>query len=209
MKIAIFGSGNVGAALGIRWSALGHSIVFGSREPNSEKIQKILQTAGPTVRAVDIGAAAQGADVVLLATPFTAARETLMHAGSLAGRVLIDATNPFAAGMRLQTWPESSAAEQVAAWAPGARLVKAFNMTGSGNMSQADYGAVKPAMFYCGDDMGAKAIVHDLSDALGFDPVDCGPLSTARYLEPLAGLWVSLAYMQGMGPNIAFALLRR
>ena len=64
-------------------------------------------------------------------------------------------------------------------------------------------------MFYCGDDVAAKQSVHPLVEQLGFEAIDAGPLSRARLLEPFALLWISLAYAQGQGREIAFKLLRR
>jgi len=88
-------------------------------------------------------------------------------------------------------------------------VVKAFNTTGSGNMSDAGYGSERPAMLLCGDDDEAKVTVAGLADELGFEAVDAGPLSRSRQLEQLAVLWIALAYQQGMGMDFAFALLRR
>jgi predicted dinucleotide-binding enzyme len=149
------------------------------------------------------------ADVILLATPWSAAQETLAVGRDLTGKVLMDAINPFKEGLALAVGHTTSAGEQVAGWAAGAHVVKAFNMTGAGNMLNPDYGGAQPTMFICGDDAAAKATVADLAAQIGFEPVDAGPLSMARVLEPLAALWVNLAYVQGMGPNIAFKLLRR
>ena len=209
MKIAILGTGNVGSALGKRWAANGHEIIFGSREPESDKVRGLVQAAGGKTSAATYAGAVNQADVILLATPFHSAQETLASLGSLGGKLLIDATNPFGPSMRLIPWPDSSAAEQIASWAADAKVVKAFNMTGSGNMANTDYGAMKPAMFICGEDGAAKNVVLGLSNEIGFDTIDCGPLTAARYLEAIVGLWVNLAYTQGMGPNMAFALLRR
>jgi predicted dinucleotide-binding enzyme len=97
----------------------------------------------------------------------------------------------------------------VAEWAPGARVVKAFNTTGAGNIENPRYGAQTVTMFVCGDDPAAKAAVMSLAQDIGFEPVDTGPLTMARYLEPPAMLWVSLAYVRGMGPNFALKLLTR
>ena len=209
MNIAILGTGNVGAALGKRWAGLGHDIVFGSRDAGSAKVTELVQAAGGSTRATSASEAVSGADAILLATPFHSAQELLKSLPSLDGKVLIDATNPLGEGMRLQTWPASSAAEQIAGWASGARVVKAFNMTGSGNMSDTNYGATKPAMLLCGDDPAAKTLVAGLANEIGFEAVDCGALNAANLLEAAAGLWVRLAYLQGMGPNIALALLRK
>jgi 8-hydroxy-5-deazaflavin:NADPH oxidoreductase len=209
MHIAILGTGNVGAALGKAWGAKGHLITYGSREPAGAKVQELLKASGAQSKATDLVQAAGAASILVLAVPFHSVQATLAGLGDLSGKILIDATNPLGPGMQLITWPGSSAAEQIAGWASGARVVKAFNMTGSGNMADTGYGPVKPAMLLCGDDPQARQSVAQLAAELGFDPVDCGPLSAARALESLAGLWVSLAYTQGQGPNIAFALLRR
>ncbi len=168
-----------------------------------------MQAAGGSTRATSASEAVNGADAILLAAPFHSAQELINSLPSLEGKVLIDATNPLGEGLRLQTWPASSAAEQIAGWARGARVVKAFNMTGSGNMSDPSYGATQPAMLLCGDDPAAKALVAGLANEIGFEAVDCGALSAANLLEAAAGLWVRLAYLQGMGPNIALALLRK
>lgn len=103
----------------------------------------------------------------------------------------------------------TSAGEAVAGWARGARVVKALNSTGAGNMTDPRYGGERASMFLCGDDGPAKATVSELVRGLGFDVVDAGPLRNARLLEPLAMLWITLAYGLGNGPNIAFRLLRR
>jgi predicted dinucleotide-binding enzyme len=97
----------------------------------------------------------------------------------------------------------------VAGWARGARVVKALNSTAAGSMLDPRYGPDRATMFVCGDDAAAKATVSDLVGALGFEVVDAGPLRNARLLEPLAMLWITLAYPLGHGPHIAFRLLRR
>jgi NADPH-dependent F420 reductase len=210
MKIGIIGTGHVGGALGGRWARSGHEIIFGSRDPQGEKAQNLLRLVSGNVRVTGTTEAVSAAEVVLLATPWSATRDTLDRAGStnLAGKVVIDAVNPIGPD-RLLVGGNTSAAERIASWAPGARLVKAFNSTGSGNMSNTAYGGEKPSLFLCGDDAEAKNVVARLGAELDFDPVDCGPLSMARYLEPLAMLWINLSYNQGFGPDIAFRLLKR
>ena len=99
--------------------------------------------------------------------------------------------------------------EQVAGWASGAQVVKIFNCTGSNNMENPRYAEGAATMFYCGDHASAKAIAAQLAQDLGFEPVDAGPLASARLLEPLAMLWVTLAYKQGMGRDFAFRLAHR
>ncbi|CAN5442804.1 NAD(P)-binding domain-containing protein [soil metagenome] len=211
MKITIIGSGRVGSALGTRWAAKGHQIIFGSRDPKSAKVQTLVQTIGINAHAGPIEIAAQTADVIVLATPWgDATAEAIKAAGDLTAKIVVDATNPIQEGFQgLALGGTTSGAEQVAEWAAGARVVKAFNATGAGNMLDPNYDGQATTLFICGDADEAKRIVTELGTELGFDVIDVGMLFMARTLEPLALLWVRLAYVQGMGPNIAFKLLKR
>ncbi len=212
MRLAIIGSGNVGGALGRLWAGNGHEVTFGSRDPSGEGVQAAVSAAGSRARAATVAEAAQGAEVVVLATPWDATQGSVKAAGDLSGKVVLDATNPLQmteSGLELAVGFTTSAGEQVAGWAPGARVVKAFNSTGSGNYAQANFGGQAASMAICGDDEEAKATVAGLAEELGFDVLDAGPLRCARLLEPLAMLWITLAYSQGEGPEIAWKLLRR
>lgn len=210
MHIAVIGAGNVGSTLGRRWARGGHHVVFGVRDPRSDKIQRVLAAAGPDASAASVRDAAAAAPIVLLATPWPATQDALSAAGDLTGKILIDATNPLQAGAAgLVIGHTTSGGEQVAEWAAGARVVKAFNSTGSGNMDNPIYPDGFPTMFLCGDDAEAKQTVAELTRELGFDVADVGGLVNARYLEPLAMLWIQMAYGLGNGPNIALRLMRR
>ncbi len=210
MNIGIIGSGNVGGTLGARWAATGHTVLFASRNPDSEEMRGLVARAGGGARAVTAAEAASQSDVVLLATPWPATREIVSSLGSLAGKVLIDATNPLLprlAGLEYGT--VTSGGEQVAAWAPGAHVVKAFNTVGYNVMANPSFGGAPAVMFYCGDDTVAKETVRALAGELGFDPRDAGPLTQARLLEPFALLWISLAMVHGYGREIGFQFLQR
>jgi hypothetical protein len=76
-------------------------------------------------------------------------------------------------------------------------------------MASPRFGAERATMLVCGDDPAAKRTVLTLAEELGFEAVDAGPLARARLLEPLAVLWIALAYGEGLGPDIAWKLLRR
>lgn len=202
MRIAIIGAGRVGRALGSRWSAVGHDVVYGVRDPVDPKVADLAQVTSSQE-------AVHGADVVLISLPWAATQE--VASGLQAGEaVVLDATNPLAANAReLVANPTLSGAELVRDWMRGARVVKAFNTTGSGNMLNPDYGPQKPMMPVAGDDEAAKAVAIGLANEIGFAGVDTGPLSGARDLEHLAMLWIRMAYPLGNGPDIAFAFLRR
>lgn len=189
MKIGILGAGQVGGTLGELLAARGHAVRLSTRGTVAET-------------------AASG-EVVILATPWAATEQVLRAAGDFAGRILLDATNPIGPGLTLAVGHGTSGGEQVAAWARGARVVKCFNTLGADSFGRPGTGAAQASMFFCGDDAAAKAVAAELVGALGFDPVDCGPLAQARYLEPLAMLWITLALKHGYGRDIAFRLLRR
>ena len=189
MKIAIIGAGNVGRALEAGWKKKGHEVRFGKRESNKD--------------------AAQWGEVVVLATPWPATKDAIAACGSLAGKVVLDATNPLLPNLSGLDHAEGSGGERVARWAQGAKVVKVFNTTGFNNMQNSSYAAGRPMMLYCGDDSGAKEVAKKLATDLGFDPVDFGPLSNAGYSESVAMTWIWLAIKGNTGREIAFVLSRR
>lgn len=208
MKIAIIGTGSVGSALGRGWARAGHEVVFGVRDTAKPEVSKLVEETG--ARAASVAEAASGAEVVVLAMPWGAAQDVIRTSGGLSGKIVLDCLNPLKPNLAgLDTGNARSAAEQVAAWAPGARVVKIFNTTGANNMANPVYGDDRATMLYCGDDEGAKEVAARLAADLGFEPVDAGPLSAAYLLEHFAMLWIHLAYGKGMGRNFAFKLVRR
>ncbi len=210
MKIAVIGTGNVGGTLGTRWAQKGHQVVFGSRDPEGEKTQHLVAGAGPNACAATAANAAAASDIVVFATPWSVTERAIISAGDLTGKIVVDCTNPLKPDLSgLDTGADTSAGEQVAAWAAGARTVKAFNTTGSGNMQDPLYDGAPLTMFICGDDAEAKQTVAGLAEDPGFEVVDAGGLTASRLLEHLAMLWISLAYAQGFGPNFGFKLVRR
>lgn len=209
MKIAILGSGNVGGALGVRWAKAGHEVTFSSRHPDSDQVKKLVSVAGGKAAAAQPRDAACYADAVLLAVPWPAARDALVEAGDLKDRIIIDATNPLRPDLSgLALGADTSAGEQIAAWHPEARVVKAFNTIGANIMADPAFPGGKVFLPYCGNHAEAKRIIHGLAAELGFDPFDAGPISQARVLEPFAMLWISIAF-GGTGRDFAFGMLRR
>lgn len=201
MKIAIIGAGNVGRALG---GALrtDHDITYGVRSPDDAKYADLDAPAAANE------AAAAASDVVVLCTPWQGTEQAVKACGDLTGKVLIDCTNPLTPDFTaLAVGHTTSGAEQIAAWAPGARVCKAMNQIGAPMMDRPQLPSA-PVMFVCGDDEAAKQLTADLVTQLGFETVDAGDLTLARLLEPYALLWIHLALRRGFGTNWAFGLLR-
>jgi 8-hydroxy-5-deazaflavin:NADPH oxidoreductase len=210
MKISIIGAGNVGGTLGSGWAERGHEISFGVPDPAKTASKKA--DGGVKGKILQVADAAKAGEVVVLAVPWKSVPDALRAAGNLKGKIVLDATNPLQPDLTgLDTKPGSSGGEQVAALVPGVPVIKIFNTTGFPNMANPDYNGERATMFYCGDDQSAKEVAARLASELGFEPVDAGPLSAARLLEPLALLWIRLANPQGqgLGYNIAFKLMRR
>jgi 8-hydroxy-5-deazaflavin:NADPH oxidoreductase len=201
MKIAVLGAGNVGKALGKALAARGHDIVYGVRDPKRSEAKP----------AKTVSDAIQGSEAVILATPYDATSALLRgNATALAGKVVIDATNPLKPDLSgLSLTADVSGAELLQREAPSALLFKAFNTTGYGNMQNPDYPQGRAVMFVAGPDGKGKQTVMQLVTEVGFDAVDAGDLTQARLLEPLAMLWIKLAFAEGLGVDCAFVLARR
>jgi len=210
MKIAVIGIGNVGGTLGPAWAKAGHEVIYGVRDPNSEKVKNLLAKTGHDAAAAGVAEAAASGDIIVFATPWTATQEAIKAAGNLTGKLVVDCTNPIAPDLKgLSIGTTTSAGEQVAQWAKGAKVVKAFNTTGSGNMASPLYAAQPVTMLICGDDPEAREKVARLAKDVGFEPCITGPLYHARYFEPMAMLWVDMAYLQGRGPDFAYKIMSR
>lgn len=208
MKIAVIGAGVVGSALAGGWARCGHQVCFGARDTGSAKVTAAL-SAVPGSTAASIADAVRAADAIVLATPWQGTEAALQAAGDCAGKPLLDATNPLTPSFGLELGHDHSGGEQVQRWAPSARVVKIFNSTGWENMAAPVYPGGRAAMVYCGDDAAARQVAATLAADLGFEPLDLGPLSGARLLEPYAMVWIRLAIVQKQGRGIAFGLLRR
>lgn len=207
MKIAVIGTGNVGSTLGARFAKAGHSVVFGSRSATSPRVKSLTKLVDGS-EAKDIASAIAASDLVVLATPWSSTRDVLAVAGDMTGKIVVDCTNPIEEG-QLALGLTTSGGEQVASWVRDARVVKAFNMTGASSMANPVFDSGRAAMFVCGNDPEARATVVELAKEIGFDAHDSGHMATARYLEPLAMLWIHLASAQGWGRDFAFTVAKR
>jgi hypothetical protein len=201
MKIGIIGAGNMGSAFAKRLGAAGHEVTITAE--NLSHAEQAASAATGDVRAVPLDEIAAGVELLVVATPYGAAVEALRGPGDIDGRTVIDITNPVSDDMSgLTVGFRSSAAEEIQKAVPGARVVKAFN-TVFAQVLGADAGSPGVQVFYAGDDEGAKGTVRTLIESAGFEAVDAGPLTNARYLEPLGMLNIYLGYVAGRGTAIA------
>jgi len=211
MRITFIGYGNVGAPLADHLQRLGHEVTLAADESPSESVRKALARNGG-LRIAPTKDAVRGADVVFLATPFQANEGILPAiAGELAGKVLIDCTNPVGPDLSHGMNSVRSGSEAVQAFAPEARVVKAFSIYGFENLEDSAYPAfnVRPAMMFCGNDAAAKAVAAGLVAELGWEPLDVGGLEQALHLEHMTLLWVRMVRMGGRSPHLVWAALRR
>ena len=192
MKIGIIGKGNVGNAIATGLSRKGHEIKHGHRDPKEP-----------------VSEAANWSEVIVLAVPYESVAVAAKAIGSAAdGKVLVDVTNAIGENMNLAIGFSTSAAEELQKKLPKARVVKAFNTVFAPNQSTGRIGHEQLTLFVAGDDAEAKQTVMQLGRDIGFDPVDAGPLKSARYLEPMAMLLINLGYGLGMGTGIGYKLVK-
>ena len=214
MRIGIFGTGDVGRALGKGLAMSGHHVKMGSRDANNEKAKAWASEVGKAASVGTFAEAAQFAELAVLCTLWSGTENALRLAGTqnLAGKVLIDATNPllFAPGAppALTLGHTDSGGEQVQRWVPKAHVVKAFNMVGNAHMFKPQFPGGPPDMFICGNDGASKTAVTNILTAFGWNTIDFGGIEGSRLLEPLCILWV-LYGMRTNNWNHAFKLLKK
>jgi 8-hydroxy-5-deazaflavin:NADPH oxidoreductase len=212
MNIAFIGVGNVGAPLADHLQKLGHHVTIAARDPNSKSVQAALER-NPHLTVKSPLEAIESAEVVFLATPYSANAATLADlASALVGKVLVDCTNPVGANLSHGLNSQQSGAEVVQSLAPQAHVVKAFTIYGFENCENnhyPGYGDLKPAMLIAGNDTAAKHTVAHLCQTLGWEPVDVGPLAMGLHLEHMTLLWIQMARVQGQGAGFVWARLQK
>ena len=182
MRIGVIGAGRIGGNAARLWAAAGHDLMLSySRDP--AKLERAAADIGG--RAGTPAEAAAFGEVVMLSVPWTRIDEVLAGLGPLDGRIVVDTTNQFGPG-GVEDLPEGRTAAQVnQARMPGARYTKAFNTLTSGFQAEAAgrTGADRVALFLCGDDAEAKAVVAGLIEDAGFTPIDAGGTADAAIME--------------------------
>ncbi|MEI6429240.1 MAG: NADPH-dependent F420 reductase [Pseudanabaena sp. ELA607] len=201
MKIAILGFGNVGKKFVHLFSKAGHEIIIGLRSISN------LESPYPCATFKE---AAEVADVVAIAIPFTACVDVLPELAEVTReKVVIDSTNPLNADWSPKLLgEENSASEEISRMLPEAYIVKAFNTIFADVMDKPMKNGQAITAFIAGDNEEAKQKVISLACDIGYKPIDTGLLYTSRYLESMAHLNIQIAVGQGGGTNAAFIYLQ-
>ena len=196
--VAVIGTGDMGDSLGPRIASLGYRVIYGSRSPTSDRVEALVERSGVNASAATPLEAAQQADIVLLLVPWPAMETVAQSLGNLGGKILVDVSMPFEQDD--DGYPkhmlETSSAEMIQAWNPGARVVKTFATIGSQVIDDpmAEGGLVTVPL--ASNDRAAKEKIAGIVAALGLDPVDFGPLRMARQIESM-----QLIYMIPLAQN--------
>jgi len=190
--VGIIGTGDMGDSLGPRFAELGYSVVYGSRNPDSEKAQNVVKLTGDDARVTTQKEAAQAGDIVVLAVPWPPMETVAQNLGLLDGKIVIDISMPAeqAEDGYLFSLVETSSAEMIQSWNPGARVVKAFATLGSYVIDNPAVVGGPVTVPIASDDREAKEQVARIIAAMGLDPVDAGPLRLSREIEALQRLYM-------------------
>ncbi|MGA2537190.1 MAG: NAD(P)-binding domain-containing protein [Terracidiphilus sp.] len=213
MKIGVLGSGVVAKVLASGFLKHGHSVTLGSRTPDKLEDWKAENPSGLTGT---FSQAAAFGDLLVLAVKGTTAAEALRLAGAknMAGKTIVDATNPIADAPPVNgvlpffTDHSESLMEQLQKEFGDAHFVKAFNSVGNNAMVNPQFPGGKPTMFICGNSGAAKKSVSEILDQFGWETADMGGVEAARAIEPLCILWCIPGFLRNEWGH-AFKLLKQ
>lgn len=208
MTVAVIGTGKMGSGIARLLASTGQKVVIGARDP--AKAVKLAEDIGAGAEGGGVAAAAKLADVVVLAVTYPQIGDAIREAGGLAGKIVVDISNPITEDFKgLTVGHTTSAAEEIQKLAPDAKVVKAFNTIFAQLLpAEAREGRDPVQVFVAGDDEAAKKTVSDLVAATGFRPVESGPLSNARYLEPVGEINIWFGFFLGWGTSAAPAWVK-
>jgi predicted dinucleotide-binding enzyme len=213
MKVGVLGSGDVAKVLATGLLKHGHQVMMGTR--SSAKLADWAKH-NPKGQVGGFADAAKFGELVVLAVKGTVAAEALRGAGAgnLAGKPVMDATNPIADAapvngvVKFFTDLSESLMERLQREFPDVRFVKAFSSVGNSLMVNPQFKDGKPTMFICGNDEVAKKTVRSVLDQFGWDTADMGKAEAARAIEPLCMLWLIPGFLRNEWSH-AFKLMRQ
>ena len=195
--IAVIGTGNMGSALGQRLADVGHTVIYGSRDPSREDVSDLVAASGANSSATTQRDAAEQAQIVILAVPWSAVESLIPKLGDLSGKIIVDITTAERQGS--DGYPELSVAtstsELIQRWAPAARVVKT-PFSGAATVREPLRHGEPTVTYIAADDREAKEVVAKLALQLQFFPLDAGPLRMARTIDHLGLLYLT-PMMQG------------
>lgn len=193
--IAVLGTGHFGRAMGTRLAAVGHTVIYGSRTPNSERVKALVRDSGPRATAASDRDAASRARVIVFAVPWAPVPQMLPELGDLSGKLIIDpmiARPRFVDKYPFPPDPSTSVAETLQSWIPRTPVVAAFSTISYLNLANSGLAGGPISIPLAGNDSHAKVRVARLTAQLGLDPIDIGAVIAARYMEYL--VWMEIAY---------------
>ena len=209
VSVAIIGTGNVGGTLGPRLAALGHPVIYGSREPARDDVRDLVARTGVRGSAALPRDAAAAAGIVILAVPAQALEQVVRDLGDLEGKIVVDVTTGAmrrAADGYMELEPGPSNSQRVQAWVPQAHVVKVA-IPSHYILGQPDALGVVPTVPIASDHRRAKEAVAQLIAGLGLDPFDAGPLRFSRTIDEFALLFM-VPLQQGRAEGIEIKFLR-
>jgi predicted dinucleotide-binding enzyme len=209
--IAVIGTGDVAGALGPEFAALGHTIVYGSRDPSREEVRALVKRTGNAASATSPAESVNGADIVVMAVPGTAVEAVTNGLGDLSGKIIIDPTNAIERSDDgyFKLVYDASTAEIIQGAAPAAYVVKAFNTLNWRTMVDPDSSGGPVSIPLVGDSAAAKATVAELVEDMGLEAIDLGPLRYARHVEGMLLVWIHNRYGGGAGPAFDYHLRKQ
>ena len=201
MKIAVLGTGNVGATLGKKWADRGHEVIFGVRDVSASKHQTLLDAINGRATIAPMVEAADAAEVIVMALPGTVVPEVIAGVNlALDGKIIIDASNHVSA-------LDMSSLKALGAAVPNGKLFRAFNTLGWENFETPELDGTQLDLIYCGEPRAAQKMVAHLIADIGLRPIYIGTLDKTSVLDALTRLWFTLALEQGYGRRLGFKML--
>lgn len=190
--VAVIGTGRMGSAIGPRFAETGHSVIYGSRNPSSEKVMALVKSTGNDARSDTQANAIAAADIIVLALPWRATASLINATGpDLDGKIIIDITNATLTALQPDNPDaiETSAGALIQEWAPTSKVVKAFNTVGYHIVADPSHAGGPITVPLVGNDEKAKATVAQIVQAMGFETMVLAGIEQAHVLEGMANLY--------------------